>query len=175
MQPLLVKLSFGLACFVNHRPPPPSGRAGVAKLCRLVRTVVFSGGLGLLAGCQTTAPMASSQRFSEAPFVDVGLRFASWDCIFLTRPQVREAGFEPIFTRETIGPALAQLPGRRAMCAVVVHAGAQDEALGGVVQDWTGMLRAAGFARVVFLRAGFAADSLNGLEILEDTQAQAAQ
>ena len=129
-----------------------------------------------LAGCQSSQPGTDPKRFTEAPFVDVVLRFTSWDCIFVTKPLLREHGFQRVFTRNDVLPAVTAATPRRGFAVVVCHKARQLD--GDVQRDmaaWIALLQSGGFERVVILRAGFEHETLDGLEILEDSQRQPAR
>ena len=115
------------------------------------------------------------KRFSESPFVDAELRFAKWDCIFATKPLLREKGYQRILTRETVVPAITGATTRRGLIVVVFSAEHSGETMRAAIIEWIAMLKKAGFERVVILRSGFDTETLDGLEILEDSQRQFGQ
>ena len=119
-------------------------------------------------GCQTTN-RPPTELFTEAPFVDVVLQFAAWDCIFVTEPNLRQDGFQRVLTRATVAEAVTGATKGRGLAVVVFNATQQGDTQAGAIADWLALLKQTGFERVVILRAGI--DSrIQGLEILEDSQ-----
>lgn len=122
-----------------------------------------------VCGCQTTSSRPAVERFTEAPFVDVVLRFAAWDCIFVTEPNLRQDGFQRVFSRADVAEVVAGATKGRGLAVVVFNATQQGESQAGAIADWTMLLKQIGFERVVILGAGV--DSrIQGSEILEDSQ-----
>lgn len=128
----------------------------------------------LLAGCQTGGVSDGLARFTNSRATDLVLRFASWDCIFITKPRTREEGFQPIFNRQNVIPTVQRITNRRGLATVIFHADRQGDELSHDVREWMELLKAAGFQRVVILRAQFDSEQLDGSEILEDSQNQSA-
>lgn len=107
--------------------------------------------------------------------MDVVLRFSKWDCIFATKPLLREKGYQRILTRDDVVPAISRATARRGLVVVVFSAEHTGEPMRAAIADWMAMLKSAGFERVVILRSGFETEALDGLEILEDSQRQYSQ
>jgi hypothetical protein len=111
-------------------------------------------------------------RFTNARSADLVLRFASWNCIFITKPRTRDNGFQPIFSRQNVLTMVQRVTDRRGLATVIFHADRQGEELSHDTREWVALLQAAGFQRVVILRDQFDSEQLDGSEILEDSQNQ---
>jgi hypothetical protein len=145
----------------------------VGVRCPLSLRLLWCAILVFVAGCATESKHHNDpNRFSEGPFADVVLQFAKWDCIFATKPPLREHGYQRILNRDNVIAAVCAATPRRGLAVVVFSAEHTGDALCAAIADWIPLLTNAGFQRVVILRSGFEVERLDGLEILEDTQRQ---
>jgi hypothetical protein len=115
--------------------------------------------LALVAGFLTScaAPVTrttdAGSHFREAASVDAAFQFSRWDTIYMTRPDTRENGFYPIYTREDIAAQIASRTAGRNLAVVVMGYVFSDEIQQEIIHEWTSLLFAQGFKRVVMLRS----------------------
>ncbi len=138
------------------------------ELGSFLKIALLSVGVVLVSGCETAQWSESRRHFHEAEQADVVLRFARWDYISISRPELRRDGFLQQFRREELGKAFDQLNARRDTAVVVVGWTYRDEVLDQVVADWRSVLKQCGFRRVVCLR-GSDRDNIDGLPVLDDS------
>jgi hypothetical protein len=124
----------------------------------------------LLSGCCTppTQPVYTGPRFREAARVNVVLQFLRWDSILIIQPEFLEDGFQRMFNRDNLSPALTSSRVAHDLAVMIIGPTYQDEPLLQVINDWKALLNGCGFKRVVCLRAG-GDNKIDGLPIIDHT------
>ena len=129
----------------------------------------------LASGCATQAPLQTAvTRFHEEASANLMVRFNRWDTIYVIRPDTREGGFLPIFTRADFEAKLNSEPMEHELAVVVLgflNSATQEL---GLVREWSALLSQHGFRRVVVLRAG-AGKSFDGLGVIYDSRRTSAR
>ena len=129
------------------------------------------GGLCLLVvSCAHVSETTTStpQRFRDGDTADLVLRFYSWDSIYVMRPDSREDGFLPLFSRASISQQLDRPDIKRDLVVVVLGYLYSRDQQADILRDWKSLLDERGFRRVVFLR-GTGHKTIDGLPVLRDT------
>jgi hypothetical protein len=123
-----------------------------------------------LTGCQTTAPKRQTDtraRFYESAAADTIMIFNRWDTIHITRPDTRESGFLPIYTKVDVERQLQNKRTGRGMAVVIFGFLFAPDLEAKFAREWETFLFAQGFQRVVVLRTG--AGPIDGLLIAHDS------
>ncbi|MSU57302.1 MAG: hypothetical protein EXS35_03820 [Pedosphaera sp.] len=141
---------------------------------KILFAIVASAMCAWFAGCQTARPAADIRpRFHEGASADVVLHFHRWDTIYMLRPDTRQGGFLPFFTRDGVKVELADRQPVRDLAVVILGYNFSPEIEAGLVRDWTQFLSAEKFKRVVLVRAGWGHE-IDGLLIIRDSAIAAA-
>jgi len=127
----------------------------------------------LLGSCASVGPKQTASeavpRFHDGATADLVLRFFTWNSIYMTKPDIREGGFRPLYARDDIGREVKRRNINRNTAVVVMSLLYRDPVqVAQLSQEWTTYLNAQGFRRVVILHAGPGPD-IDGLPVLRDS------
>jgi hypothetical protein len=127
----------------------------------------------LVGSCANVSPKQTTSeaapRFHEGAAADMVLRFFTWNSIYITKPDIREGGFRPMYARDDIGREVKSRNINRHTAVVVLSLFYRDATqIAQLSHEWTTYLNAQGFRRVVILHAGPGTD-IDGLPVLNDS------
>ena len=107
----------------------------------------------LLTSCATSRhPWAALPRFHEQEEANLIVRYYSDDTSYVLKPQTTDGPFLTVLKKDAVVEVAKQQPGRQLAVVILIHYGADIQAEA-VKQNWKNLLAAAGYQRVVFLRA----------------------
>jgi hypothetical protein len=134
------------------------------------RVVLLAAGASLigLTSC-AVGPDARSQKFDEAQYADLIIRYSTDQTIYRLKPDGRDGAFFRIYDRNQICAEAEQHQGLRQLAVVMidyVYAPHTERAL---INQWAADFKALNYQRVVFLRSRDF-QSINGLRVVADLQ-----
>ena len=132
-----------------------------------VRALLLAGVGALAVSCAPLNPAAAGPHFHEGASADLVLVYYSDESIFISKPDTRENGFLPLFTRKDVTRRLEQYDTSHNLAVVVIGRMTATEQAA-LIQDWQAKLFTHGFRRVVCLQAS-GDDRIDGLLILRDS------
>jgi hypothetical protein len=119
----------------------------------------------LLTSCATSHnPLAALPRFNEQDQADLIIRYYSDDTSYVLKPAMTDGSFLTILRKDAVVALAKKQPGRQLAVVALIHYAGESQAAA-VKHDWTQLLTAAGYQRVVFLRARNGM-KMNGLPVL---------
>jgi hypothetical protein len=122
----------------------------------------------LIATACSTSPDSRLGRFHRADQANLVVRYYTDDTSYLLKPAITNGSFLAVLSKDAVLDLAKQQPRRELAAVILVHYPAECESQA-VRKDWTGLLRSAGYQRVVFLRAP-GDMQVNGLPVLEESR-----
>jgi hypothetical protein len=118
----------------------------------------------LLATSCSTPRTAPTVRFTEQEQANLVVRYYTDDTSYVLKPAQTDGRFLSILKKDAVLNVAKQQPGRDLAVVILIHYAADTEAAT-VQTKWRTLLGAAGYQRIVFLRAN-GGMQINGLPLL---------
>src|SRR6266536_6435920 len=137
------------------------------KLMNLLRYAAGSLAVLLLSSCASTQP-GSRARFHQEADSDAIVRFSTWDLITICKPDTRADCFLPMYRLTEAEKVLArpEFPHRLAVVIYGSFFSLSQEA--DLQLKWAATFSNLGYQRLVFLRAGWQQNQVNGLSVIKE-------
>jgi hypothetical protein len=165
-----VSRSWKILCHIGTNQQEKLSKARWQKNCEWPRVMIrVSASLLLvllIATACSTSPDCRLGRFHQADQANLVVRYYSDNTSYVLKPAITNASFLTILGKNAVLDVAKQQPRRELAAVILVHYEAECESQA-VRKDWASLLRAAGYQRVVFLRAP-GNMQINGLPIVEE-------
>jgi len=120
--------------------------------------------VGLLATSCSTPRTSPTVRFSEQEQANLVVRYYTDDTSYVLKPVKTDGPFLSVLNKDAVLDVAKKQPGRELAVVILIHYAAETEAAK-VQNKWRNLLTAAGYQRVVFLRA-LGGMQVHGLPVL---------